>query len=147
MIKLIYGPKGFGKTKIMLDDVNAAAEKAKGNVVFITDKRMCSVAINLNVRCVYTEEYGINTVDGFEGFVKGLIAGNHDIENIFIDGILRITDANLDQLEKPFNEIKKICDENDVALEVTVSATKEQLPKFATAAFLENPIELFHQII
>lgn len=130
MIKLIYGPKGFGKTKIMLDDVNAAAEKAKGNVVFITDKRMCSVAINLNVRCVYTEEYGINTVDGFEGFVKGLIAGNHDIENIFIDGILRITDANLDQLEKPFNEIKKICDENDVALEVTVSASKEQLPKY-----------------
>ena len=37
MIKLIYGPKGFGKTKIMLDDVNAAAAKAKGNVVFITD--------------------------------------------------------------------------------------------------------------
>ena len=72
MIKLIYGPKGFGKTKIILDDVNAAAAKAKGNIVFITDKRVCSVDINLNVRCVYTEEYGINTVDGFAGFIKGL---------------------------------------------------------------------------
>ena len=29
MIKLIYGPKGFGKTKIMLDDVNAAADAGK----------------------------------------------------------------------------------------------------------------------
>ena len=97
MIKLIYGPKGFGKTKIMLDDVNAAAAKAKGNVVFITDKRMCSVAIDLNVRCVYTEEYTIDTLDGIEGFVKGLIAGNHDIENIFIDGILRIKDLRRQQ--------------------------------------------------
>ncbi len=130
MIKLIYGPKGFGKTKIILDDVNAAAAKAKGNVVFITDKRMCSVAIDLNVRCVYTEEYGIHTVDGFEGFVKGLLAGNHDIEYLFVDGILRITDSSLVDLEKSFEEIRKICEANDVALEITVSATKEQLPKY-----------------
>ncbi len=130
MIKLIYGPKGFGKTKIMIDDVNAAAEKAKGNVVFITDKRECSVAINLNVKCVYTDEYGINTVDGFEGFVKGLIAGNHDIESVFIDGLLRITHGKLDEMEKSFEEIKKVCEDNDVAIELTVSATKEQLPKY-----------------
>ena len=61
MIKLIYGPKGFGKTKIIMDDVDAAAKQAKGNVVFITDKKICSVSIDLNVRCVYTEEYGINS--------------------------------------------------------------------------------------
>ena len=29
MIKLIYGPKGFGKTKIIKDNVNAAMENAK----------------------------------------------------------------------------------------------------------------------
>ena len=51
-------------------------------------------------------------------------------ENIFIDGILRITNANLDELEDAFNEIKKICEDNNVALEITVSATKEQLPKY-----------------
>lgn len=130
MIKLIYGPKGFGKTKIILDDVNAAAANAKGNVVFITDKRECSIAIDLNVRCVYTEEYGIRSVDAFEGFVKGLIAGNHDIEGLYIDGILRIVDSDLNGLEKTFGEIKKLCDANDVSVEMTVSATKEQLPKY-----------------
>lgn len=130
MIKLIYGPKGFGKTKIMIDDVNAAAAKAKGNVVFITDKRECSVAIDLNVKCVYTDEYAINTVDGLEGFVKGIVAGNHDIESVFIDGVLRITNGTLDGLETMFGELKKLCESNDVALEMTVSATKEQLPKY-----------------
>ena len=39
MIKLVYGPKGFGKTKIIKDNVNAAAKDAKGNVVFITDEK------------------------------------------------------------------------------------------------------------
>ena len=130
MIKLIYGPKGFGKTKIILDDVNAAAAKAKGNIVFITDKRVCSVDINLNVRCVYTEEYGIYTVDGFAGFIKGLVAGNHDIEGIYIDGILRITDSDLNGLEKAFGEIKTLCEQNGVTVEMTVSATKEQLPEY-----------------
>lgn len=130
MIKLIYGPKGFGKTKIILDDVNAAAAKAKGNIVFITDKRVCSVDINLNVRCVYTDEYGINTVDGFEGFVKGLVAGNHDIEGIYIDGVLRITNSDLNGLEKAFGEIKTLCEQNGVTVEMTVSATKEQLPAY-----------------
>lgn len=127
MIKLIYGPKGFGKTKIIMDDVDAAAKKAKGNVVFITDKSICSVAIDINVRCVYTEEYGINSVEALKGFIMGLVAGNSDIEYIFIDGILRITGSTLNELEDLFATIKK----NDgVTVEMTVSAEKSELPKF-----------------
>ncbi len=127
MIKLIYGPKGFGKTKIIMDDINAAAKDAKGNVVFITDKSICSVAIDINVRCVYTEEYGISSVDELKGFIMGLVAGNSDIEKIFIDGILRIANCKLDELEELFAAIKKI---DGVKFEMTVSAEKADLPKF-----------------
>ena len=127
MIKLIYGPKGFGKTKIIMDDVDAAAKQAKGNVVFITDKKICSVSIDLNVRCVYTEEYGINSADSFTGFIMGLIAGNSDIEYIFIDGVLRIANCGLGDLEPLFADLKKY---NDVKVEMTVSAEKKDLSKF-----------------
>ena len=127
MIKLIYGPKGFGKTKIIMDDVDAAAKQAKGNVVFITDKKICSVSIDLNVRCVYTEAYGINSADSFTGFIMGLIAGNSDIEYIFIDGVLRIANCGLGDLEPLFADLKKY---NDVKVEMTVSAEKKDLPKF-----------------
>ncbi|MBO5927133.1 MAG: hypothetical protein J6Q38_06250, partial [Clostridia bacterium] len=71
MIKIVYGPKGFGKTKIMLDEVNMASETAKGNVVFISDKRFSTVNINFNVRCVYTEEHDINCSKSFKGFING----------------------------------------------------------------------------
>lgn len=127
MIKLIYGPKGFGKTKIIMDDVNAAAKEAKGNVVFITDEKVCSVSIDLNVRCVYTDEYGIDSIDALRGFIKGLIAGNSDIEYVFIDGILRIADCSLDEVKPLFDDLKKV---GNVKIEMTVSAEKKDLPKF-----------------
>lgn len=131
MIKLIYGPKGFGKTKIIKDDVNAAAKDAKGNVVFITDKKVYSVDIDLNVKCVFTEEYDVKSITAFAGFVQGLIAGNSDIESIFIDGIKRITDeADLTKYEEFFADLKDISAKNDVKVELTVSADKDELPKF-----------------
>ena len=37
MIKIIYGPKGTGKTKAIIECANGAVEKAKGHVIFITD--------------------------------------------------------------------------------------------------------------
>ncbi|MDY2880823.1 MAG: hypothetical protein SOT34_07805 [Candidatus Borkfalkiaceae bacterium] len=130
MIKIIYGPKGFGKTKIIMDDINEAAKKAKGNVVFITDKKICSVDIDLNVRCLYTEEYGVNTVEAFLGFVKGLIAGNSDIEYLFIDGILRIVNTDLASLEGFCKELEKLHETAGLQVEMTVSAAKENLPPY-----------------
>lgn len=130
MIKIIYGPKGFGKTKIIMDDINEAAKKAMGNVVFITDKKICSVDIDLNVRCLYTEEYGVNTVEAFLGFVKGLIAGNSDIEYLFIDGILRIVNTDLASLEGFCKELEKLHETAGLQVEMTVSAAKENLPPY-----------------
>ena len=130
MIKLVYGPKGFGKTKIMIDDVNEVVKTAKGNVVFITDKKMETVSIDLNVRIVNTEEYGINSVVAFEGFVKGLMAGNSDIEYIFVDGIARICVCDIKDLGHFFKEIGTLTDANGIKCEFSISSTKEDLPEF-----------------
>ncbi|MBO4262261.1 MAG: hypothetical protein J5903_00560 [Clostridia bacterium] len=135
MIKLVYGPKGFGKTKIILDDVNAAAEKAKGNVVFITDKKINSVSININVRCVYTEEYGVKSIDTFDGFIKGLIAGNSDIEYLFVDGIARITGADLPAMKNLIKDFDSLGD--GINVELTISSTKEDMPEYLLV-YLEN---------
>ena len=37
MIKIIYGAKGSGKTKNIIDTANAAVADAKGHLIFITD--------------------------------------------------------------------------------------------------------------
>lgn len=131
MINIIYGPKGFGKTKIMIDQVNSAGSEAKGNVVFISDKRFSTVDIDFNVRCVYTEEHGIKNAQAFNGFVNGLLAGNSDIEYVFIDGLKRIIGSEMRGGKMLFASLKKLQKEYpNLKFVVSVSATKNELPSY-----------------
>ena len=129
-MKLICGPKGFGKTKIIMGDLNEIAKTAKGNVVFIADKAVSSVGIDFSVRCIYTEEYGISDVATFEGFVKGLMAGNRDIEYLFIDGLLRIVNKPLSEIADVFATLKQLEESTGVNVEFTVSCAIENLPEY-----------------
>ena len=131
MIKIVYGPKGFGKTKIMLDEVNKAGETAKGNVVFVTDKRFNTVNVNFNVRCVYTETHDINGSVAFNGFINGLLAGNSDIEYVFVDGLKRIIGNDMEGGETLFKSFNQLQEEYpDLKFVVSVSSTKEELPEY-----------------
>ena len=131
MIKIVYGPKGFGKTKIMLDEVNNAGATAKGNVVFITDKRISTVNVNFNVRCVYTEDHDIVGAVAFNGFINGLLAGNSDIEYVFIDGLKRIIGNEMEGGEKLFNSIKQLQEEYpELKFVISVSASYDELPAY-----------------
>ena len=46
MIYLILGNKGSGKTKRLIDLVNAAVEKSNGNVVCIEKERLLTYNVN-----------------------------------------------------------------------------------------------------
>ncbi len=127
MVKLIYGPKGTGKTKLIIDQANLAAEKAKGNVIFIAQSKTYSVNINFDVKCIYSDEYGINSIDSLRGFINGIAAGNYDIEYIFVDGVARIAKAELDQLEAVFEAAAKL---TEITFVFTVSASTEEIPDF-----------------
>jgi len=130
MIKLIYGEKGSGKTKIILDSLNDTAKNALGNVVFITQKKAYSANIDFKVRCIYTEDYAVNGVNGLIGFIDGLMAGNADIEYIYLDGILRIADCEAQMLEPFFAEAEKLVSEYGVKFVLTLSGSKENFPAF-----------------
>ncbi len=127
MLKLIYGPKGTGKTKQIIEQANAAAEKAKGNVIFISKEKTYSVNIDFNVKCINTDEYDINSAEALRGFINGLAAANYDTEYVFIDGLARITKTDLSELEAVFVSAAKL---TDISFVFTVSATKENLPVF-----------------
>lgn len=129
MISLIYGPKGTGKTKIILDKINEAAKNAKGNVVFVAKKREYSVAIDFSVKCIFADEYKVNTADQLRGFVKGVLAGNNDIEYLFIDGIARIAQADLNDLENLFVDLDEMT-KDKINLILTISSDLESMPSF-----------------
>ena len=90
MIKIIYGAKGTGKTKQMIEAANAAVETAKGHLIFITDTKRYMYDLEREVRFIDVSEFDIAGEAALCGFVKGVIAGNHDNEYIYIDGVVRI---------------------------------------------------------
>lgn len=71
MIYLILGNKGSGKTKRLIDLVNAAVEKSNGNVVCIEKERLLTYNVNYRARLVETDHYGISGYDAFYGFLSG----------------------------------------------------------------------------
>ena len=127
MLKLIYGPKGSGNTKQIIDQANSVVDKAKGNVLFVTKSKTYSVNINFAVKCVYTDDYGIDSADSLRGFINGLAAANYDTEYVFIDGIARITKTDLVDLESVFESAARL---TDITFVFTVSSTEAELPEF-----------------
>ena len=54
MIKVIYGAKGTGKTKLMIDAANAAVKEAQGHLIYITDIKRYLYDLELEVRFIDT---------------------------------------------------------------------------------------------
>jgi hypothetical protein len=126
MINLIPGKKGTGKTKILVDAIKEAAEKSTGNVVCIERSMKLTYDIPHKVRLVDAEEYGITSYDAFYGFVAGMLAGNYDIQEIYVDGILRIGGRDYEAFGATIEKLAMLA--KDIKLVLTVSADAEELP-------------------
>ena len=132
MIKIIYGAKGTGKTKQLINLANSNAKDAKGLSVFITDNKRCMYDVERNIRFIDVNDWDIAGEDALCGFVKGVAACNSDHEYIYIDGIARVTGKPLNSLAGIFYMLDKIAGENDITITITCSASKEELPEFVT---------------
>ncbi len=130
MIKLVYGPKGAGKTKQLIDAANSQAESAKGLSVFITDTKRYMYDLKREVRFIDVKDWAVAGEEALCGFVKGVAACNSDHEYIYIDGIARITGKELKELAGIFYMLEKISAENGITVTITCSCAKEELPDF-----------------
>lgn len=127
MIKLIVGTKGSGKTKTMIDAIHEAVKNTKGNVVVVEKGMKLTYDIDHAARLIDLDEYKISGGEMLYGFVAGLLAGNYDITDIFVDGILKVLDGDMTKLGVVLDEIAAAAG-NTVNVTVTVSADAGVLP-------------------
>ena len=126
MIKLIVGKKGTGKTKQLIDMMNDSVAKVNGNIVCIEEGMESTFNVNSNIRLIDNDEYKIDSYDRFYGFFAGVLAGNYDIEQVYIDGLMRIGTRDLEEIGKLLELIDGVSGDKKVV--VTVSADEESLP-------------------
>ncbi|MBQ2914939.1 MAG: hypothetical protein IKC58_06665 [Clostridia bacterium] len=132
MIHVIYGAKGTGKTKVLVDDANNYAQTAKGVVVYIDRANHRMHDLNRNIRLVDASHYGLESQKDILSFIKGMLAANFDIEKIYIDGLARLFDCNIAELGEVYQGLEDICKEFNINVTITASGALETLPEFVT---------------
>ena len=130
MIRIIYGKKGSGKTKRILEEANASVETAKGHNVFITDTSRFIYDLKHQLRYVNAKDYGIESPRGLRAFIDGMIAGNSDIETVFIDGAARISNVPVSEMKDFYEDLEKVGEKFGIKFVLTVSEAEEDLPDF-----------------
>ena len=111
----------------MIDAANKAIGDSKGSVVYITDDKDHMYDVSYRIRYIATEEYGIDSLPLLTGFIKGIIAGDHDIEFMFIDGAYRIARTDINGLKELFEQMENF---EDIHFTLTISSDVSELPDF-----------------
>ena len=121
MIHVIMGLKGSGKTKKLIDGINAAVAQASGDVVCIEYGKKLTYDVNYRVRLVDSKEYCITNPDMLKGFLSGLHAGNFDITHVFIDNLYKTIGNDRAAGEEFVAWCEKFADENSMNITMTIS--------------------------
>ena len=134
MINVIMGLKGSGKTKKLIDSINAAVASASGDVVCIEYGKKLTYDVNYRVRLVDSKEYGISNLDMLKGFLSGLHAGNFDITNVYIDNLYKTIGTDRAAGEAFILWCAEFAEANNMNITITVSddpaGASEEVKKF-----------------
>lgn len=128
MISLIIGHKGSGKTKRLVELVNAAVDSSMGDVVCIEKGLKLTYDLTHKARLVNSEEYGIDNYDALYGFIAGMCAGNYDLTDIFIDATLRIGGRDYEKFADFIDKLAKLTGNLSTKILFTVSCDETDLP-------------------
>ena len=121
MIQVIMGLKGSGKTKKLIDSINASVASAQGDVVCIEYGKKLTYDVSYRVRLVDSKEYGITNLDMLKGFLSGLHAGNFDITNVYIDNLYKTIGVDRAAGEDFILWCAQFAEANNMNITVTVS--------------------------
>jgi hypothetical protein len=138
MIQVLYGKRGLGKTKRMIDMANAALSHVKGDIVFIDDDNRCMLTLNHSIRYINAGEFKVTTPCLFAGFVCGVMAEDFDIEQVYMDGFPELVGLNsVEDMKSIINQLEEVSKRQEVTFMLSVSGDPDNVPEFIKPYILE----------
>lgn len=138
MIRIIFGEKGAGKTKRIINMANDSVQDSKGSLVFIDDGNQYMFDLKHEIRFIDASEFEIDGPKMFYGFLCGIAAQDFDLEYIFIDGFLKIVHHDLDTLEGLFDHLRTFSDKSGVKVVISINGDPEDIPSFIREYVVED---------
>ena len=130
MIEVIYGKKGTGKTKRLIDMANDSIKDQKGDVLFIDDDNRYMFDLRHEIRFINAGEYEVHSAQMFNGFVCGLLAQNFDIRLVFVDAFLKLVREDIGGLAWLFERLKAVSDRHNVRFVISCNGDTGNPPEF-----------------
>lgn len=128
MVKLLVGHKGSGKTKQMIHLANESVDAKDGSIIFINKNHRLMLDLKHKIRVVCMEDYEhITNIDEYIGFVYGIISSDHDIQEIYIESILKHADVQTEDLEEFLTRLNHISEKYGPDFIVSVSAEMDEI--------------------
>ena len=129
MVQLIVGNKGKGKTKHLLEKVNAQVLEATGNIVYLDKSSKHMYELNNKVRLIDVSQYMITNHDEFVGFICGIVSQDHDLEQMFLDSFLKIACLENEDITPVIEKLEKISQNYGIDFVLSVSMDESELPE------------------
>lgn len=129
MIQLIVGNKGKGKTKHLLDKVNAEILTANGNIVYLDKSSKHMFELNNKVRLIDVNDFMIENCDQFIGFILGIISQDHDLEQVYFDGFMDLAKLNADVVESALLKFKNLGEKYNISFVISISMDEKDIPE------------------
>ena len=136
MIQLILGEKGKGKTKILLDKVNSEIKTAHGNIVYLDKSTKHMFELNNKVRLIDVSGFELSNSDEFSGFIYGIISQDHDLEQMYLDSFLKISQTDETTANALLAKRQEIGEKFNVTFVISISVNAADLDE----KFKENII-------
>jgi energy-coupling factor transporter ATP-binding protein EcfA2 len=130
MVNLILGAEGSGKTKQLIDAINAAVKNESGSMVCIEKGSTMRFDLDHHVRLVDAGEYAIDGYPFLKGFISGLHAGNFDISHIFLDNLFKVSHCkDVSQIGPFLDWCEAFSQNNGVSFTFTISGEPDAMPE------------------
>jgi hypothetical protein len=120
MIKVVFGSKGVGKTRYLVDDAHRFLNDCKGEIVFIETGYKLITGLKHEIRLVNIRDFPVDGLCSFYGFISGMIAANFDIMAIYVDMLDAISEKSPDY-KTFFDKIKIVIDSIFIILNIFVT--------------------------
>lgn len=129
MIQIIAGEKGEGKTKHLIDMANRSAKSSNGHVVYLDNDRDHIFDLHHNIRFIETSDFPVAGHKEFYGFICGILSQDHDIDYVYIDGLLKLSRLSLEEAQSFIEKLKEIAEKYNVKFIIGMSCKAKEIPE------------------
>ncbi|MBQ6704282.1 MAG: hypothetical protein IJN08_05655 [Clostridia bacterium] len=135
MVRVIFGEKGAGNSKRIIQMANDSLDQTKGSVVFIDAEGQYLFDLKHAIRFIDAGHYGINSPDMFLGFIAGIAAQDFDLERVYVDGLTKMVSLPLSSLEEMFSGLESFSVRSGI--DVIIGANGDELPEYLKKYIVE----------